>query len=91
MRVATFNLEIEGVALVVLSRPAPRKTRRARKTLGPLTKTEKSVVARLVRGESTARIAKGRGTSARTVANQIAAIYRKLGVGSRRELAALLR
>ena len=84
MRVATFNLEIEGVELVVLSRPTKRKA------LVALTRTERAVAMGLVRGESNARIAERRGTSTRTVANQVATIYRKLGVGSRRELAALL-
>ena len=31
-----------------------------------------------------------RGTSVKTIGNQLHAIYRKLGVGSRHELAALL-
>lgn len=48
-------------------------------------------VARLVlTGKSNRQIATERSTSERTVANQIATIYRKLGVGSRSELAALL-
>ena len=52
----------------------------------------------LVRGGSVARcftgknsaIAEARGTSVRTVANQIQAIFKKLGVSSRSELVALL-
>ncbi len=53
----------------------------------PLTPAEREV-ARLVReGLSNAEIASARGTSANTVANQIAAIMRKLRVGSRVEIA----
>lgn len=45
-------------------------------------------VARLAReGRSNAEIACARGTSPRTVANQLARIYKKLGVGSRVALA----
>lgn len=48
-------------------------------------------VARLAcEGHSNAEIAGMRGTSVRTVANQLAAIYGKLGVGSRVELIAAL-
>jgi len=53
----------------------------------PLTRAEREV-ARLVReGHSNAQIAAARKTSVHTVANQIAAIMRKLGVGSRVEIA----
>jgi DNA-binding CsgD family transcriptional regulator len=41
-------------------------------------------------GQSNAAIAKARGTHVRTVANQLAALFRKLGVASRAELRALL-
>ena len=40
-----------------------------------------------IAGLSNAEIAKRRGVSVRTVANQIAAVLHKLGVVSRRELA----
>jgi DNA-binding CsgD family transcriptional regulator len=53
-----------------------------------LTESEREVCALVVDGCSNFEIARVRGTSPRTVANQIAAIYRKLGVGSRRELRA---
>ena len=42
----------------------------------------------MLAGMSTTAIAAERGRAERTIANQIAAIYRKLGVGSRSELAA---
>ncbi len=53
-----------------------------------LTRAEHDVARRLLAGESNAAIAIARGTSARTVANQVAAVFRKLGVGSRAQLAA---
>jgi DNA-binding CsgD family transcriptional regulator len=56
--------------------------------LSRLTSSERDIVARVLRGQSTSAIAKARGTSPRTVANQLGAIYEKLGVRSRRELGA---
>jgi DNA-binding NarL/FixJ family response regulator len=53
-----------------------------------LTDGEKGVVELVVQGWSHSRIATERGTSPRTVANQLGAAYRKLGVKSRRELIA---
>jgi len=54
-----------------------------------LTAAERDVRALILRGLANAEIARARGTSVRTVANQVAALMRKLGVGSRAELAAL--
>lgn len=57
-----------------------------------LTPAESALVPLLVTGCSDARIAEVRGTARRTVANQCASIYRKLGVSTRHELAyAILR
>jgi DNA-binding NarL/FixJ family response regulator len=53
---------------------------------GPLTEAELVVAAALVTGASADEIAQARGTSPRTVANQIAAIHRKLRVDSRMSL-----
>lgn len=53
-----------------------------------LTDTERGIVSAILRGESNAAIAQARGTSPRTVANQIARMFKKLGVGSRAELVA---
>jgi DNA-binding NarL/FixJ family response regulator len=44
------------------------------------------VLALLERGLSNAEIARSRGRSPRTVANQVAKIFEKLGVSSRSEL-----
>jgi DNA-binding CsgD family transcriptional regulator len=54
----------------------------------PLTASERTVVELVLRGWSNSRIAAERGTSSRTIANQLGAAYRKLGVRSRRELVA---
>jgi DNA-binding CsgD family transcriptional regulator len=53
-----------------------------------LTNAEHEVVLAVERGESNAEIARARGTSARTVANQLAKVFKKLGVSSRAELVA---
>ncbi len=58
---------------------------------GKLTEAEHAIMGHLIAGLSNDKIARSRGTSARTIANQITAIYRKMGVRSRRELAALIR
>jgi DNA-binding NarL/FixJ family response regulator len=53
-----------------------------------LSTSERAVAALMLRGASNAEIAEARAKSARTVANQVASIFRKLGVRSRGELAA---
>lgn len=58
--------------------------------LALLTPSEREVAALLIAGSSNADIALRRSASERTVANQARAIYRKLGVGSRVELAVAL-
>ncbi len=55
--------------------------------LASLTRAELAVAGLLVDGLSNAGIAAARGRSERTVANQVASIFGKLGVGSRAELA----
>jgi len=56
--------------------------------LASLTAAERDVALGMLRGESNAEIATRRGGSVRTVANQAAALRKKLGVASRGELAA---
>jgi DNA-binding NarL/FixJ family response regulator len=51
-----------------------------------LTKAEAEVATLAVQGSSNADIAARRGTAVRTVANQIASIFDKLGIASRDEL-----
>ena len=78
------RVRIGSEDFVVLSMPA------ARIDVSGLSRAEFAVAERLLRGHSNARIARARKTSARTVANQVASIFRKLGVRSRRELLARL-
>jgi len=53
-----------------------------------LTFAEQAVFSALLSGQSNQEIAASRGRSLRTIANQVAAIFQKLGVGSRAELVA---
>lgn len=62
-------------------------TATAPKELPSLTAAERQVVAEITRGASNAQIAAARGTTVRTVANQLQRIFVKLGVHSRAELA----
>lgn len=83
--VRVSRLAHDGEELLVLSWDA--STARA---LEGLSKTEREIARAVVNGVSTRHIALSRGTAERTVANQIAAVYRKLGVHSRAELVARL-
>jgi len=58
--------------------------------LSSLTKAERAVVELAVQDRSNAEIARLRGASLNTVANQLKSAYRKLGCNSRAEVAALL-
>ena len=58
--------------------------------IATLSAAERAVVDLVARGQSNAQIARARGVSARTVANQIAAALRKTGAGSRRVLATIV-
>lgn len=53
-----------------------------------LAKVEQEILELLLRGHDNRSIAAKRGTSTRTVANQITSVFRKLGVRSRAELMA---
>ena len=55
---------------------------------GSLTLAERDVAHRILTGQSNGSIASARATSVRTVANQVASLFRKLGVASRSELVA---
>jgi DNA-binding CsgD family transcriptional regulator len=74
---------IDGQEIVVLSVPL-RDVPDA-----PLSAAEREVVVAALSGKSNQTIARERGRSPRTIANQLAAAFRKLGVTSRREFAAL--
>lgn len=81
MSATEFSLAGERFIVVTfdLSPPAPPAS---------LSPAETEVFWSLLRGESNARIAASRGTRVRTIANQVASIFAKLGVHSRAELAA---
>jgi len=60
-----------------------------KRLMARLTGVEAEVLRMTIEGKSHAEIATGRGTSRRTVANQLGAIFRKLGVSGRSALRAL--
>ena len=80
------RLRIGGDEYVVMSWPRDVGMER----LDELTSAERAVTKLVLSGKSNSEIARQRGTSPRTVANQLASLYRKLGVRSRRELSARL-
>jgi DNA-binding CsgD family transcriptional regulator len=55
-----------------------------------LSAAERAIVEAVLDGRTNAQIAGVRGTSARTVANQVRSVFRKLGVTSRSELTSAL-
>src|SRR5688500_1465871 len=72
---------IDGVEFVAFSWGTPA-------TSPDVTAAESAVLALVLDGASNADIARARGVSTRTVANQVASLLRKLGAGSRYELVA---
>lgn len=84
-RLRAVILEAEGEELAVLEWPV--ETASQPEGFGP---AEGEVLRLAAAGLSNAEIARARGRSARTIANQVARICRKLGVRSRLELFALL-
>ena len=79
------RVNIDGEELAVFSFPLPAPT-----LPHSLSEAERDVAIALLEGLSNAQIAASRGTSARTVANQVASLFRKLGVRSRTEAVAAL-
>lgn len=83
--VDVFDVRAAGEDLLVISIAAESDER------GPeLTPAERDIARDVLAGCSTAEIARRRERSPRTIANQLASIYRKLGVSSRAELAVRL-
>ena len=80
-------MEVGGERIVVVSLPAIAG---AGVAVSDLTAAEHEVAFYAAAGLSNAEIAARRQRSPRTVANQLASVYRKLDVGSRAELAAWL-
>ncbi len=83
------HLDLNGEEYLVLDFPAADSAEAEAPGPWSLTPSEREVAAAAVAGKSNQEIAAARGASTRTVANQLASIYRKLGINSRAELAAL--
>ncbi len=79
------ELELEGEPILVASAPLVSEER-----LAPLSAAEREVALLAVQGATNAAIAARRASAERTVANQLCAVFAKLGVHSRAELAAVL-
>ncbi|MFO0684403.1 MAG: helix-turn-helix transcriptional regulator [Sandaracinus sp.] len=77
-------MDVGGERLLVVATPSPMPP-----SIAALSAAEREVAAAILRGLSNAEIARERGVAVRTVANQVSALFRKLGVGSRAELAVL--
>jgi DNA-binding NarL/FixJ family response regulator len=84
-RSAIFDLPIASAKLVVVSTPLS-----AERVIEKLTRAESDVARLAGEGLSNDAIAARRRTSTRTVANQLAMIFKKLSVTSRVHLAARL-
>lgn len=80
--VRVSELALGDAELVVLSYATSEGA-----VLDSLTQAEREVATAAAAGMSTATIARLRGTSTRTVSNQLASIFAKLAVSSRAELA----
>jgi DNA-binding CsgD family transcriptional regulator len=79
LRVGTDEIIVLSVPVATQSLPAS------------LSAAEREVAQEILAGRSNAQIAEARGTSVRTVANQVNAILRKSGADSRAELMAGIR
>ena len=82
-RASTFTLGEDELVVVSVELEAHESE-------GRLSTAEREVAILAVTGSSNEEIARTRGTSVRTVANQLASTFQKLGVHSRFELAACL-
>jgi DNA-binding CsgD family transcriptional regulator len=78
------RFELGGDEFVLFEWPTPRELDRT-----CLSQAESAVLDLVLAGHTNAEIAIRRGTSPRTVANQVAALFVKLGAGSRSELFAM--
>jgi DNA-binding CsgD family transcriptional regulator len=76
-----YRCDVDGEEFVILEWPTVQGLDRA-----GLTRAESEVLDLVLEGRSNAEIGSARGRSPRTVANQVAALFQKLGVRSRLEL-----
>lgn len=79
------ELDVGGEPLIALG-----YRDRTADALASLTRTERQIARAVLDGQSQREIALERGVSERTIASQVASIYRKLGISGRRELTAKL-
>lgn len=85
---AISTLELNGERLVTISYAIEPTEGGARDPLAQLSPAEREVARLALEGLDNASIANIRGTSVRTTAKQLEGVFRRLGVGSRRELIA---
>jgi DNA-binding CsgD family transcriptional regulator len=83
-----WRVDVPGGAFALLEWPAP--SARTAELWSRLTCAEAEVGHGLIAALSNAEIATRRGCSPRTIANQVASIFRKIGVTSRLEFHALM-
>ena len=83
--VEQFEVVVGGETLVVTSLPTDA-TCAPGECLPALTDAERQVAVDVAAGLSNQEIAKKRKRAPRTIANQLASIYRKFGITSRAEL-----
>jgi DNA-binding CsgD family transcriptional regulator len=84
IRATCFRVGIDEFALISFDWVKREDDHEAAARLSP---SERAVADLAAQGHSNAAIARIRSTSVRTVENQIASVYRKLGLDSRRGLA----
>lgn len=84
-------LKTDSEELALISFPEPQLSEVDHPSGPELTPAEASILRHLRLGHSNAAIAHARKRSVRTVGHQIASVFRKLGVSSRRELLAVMR
>ena len=85
MGLRVSRLTHERRCYLVLSVPLGRP-----RSFADLTAAEISVADGILSGKTMRELALLRGVSERTIGSQLARIYRKLGIGSRQELVALI-
>jgi DNA-binding NarL/FixJ family response regulator len=88
--VMSVGHEPTSVDVAVLSRSSGERSLARVDGFGKLTSAERTIIAAVLDGLAREVIAERRATSPHTITNQLASIYGKLGVGSRRDLVARL-
>lgn len=84
VRLVVETFDVGDQAFAILEWPTAE-----RQPHDPLPPAQREVLDLVLAGRSNAEIARVRRRSVRTIANQVASIFRRLGVGSRLEVFAL--